>query len=68
MLMWQHDHGELPHCFNSYFKKVNTIHTHNTRAASLQKISENTLVNTDLHGKKMFHFIGPRVFNKIVVL
>ena len=34
MLMWQHDHGELPDCFNDYFIKVNSIHTHNTRAAS----------------------------------
>jgi hypothetical protein len=68
MLMWQHDHGELPDCFNSYFKKVSAIHTHNTRAASSKKLSENILVNTDLYGKKMFQFIGPRVFNKIVDL
>ena len=68
MLMWQHDHGELPNCFNNYFNKVNSIHTHNTRAASSKKLSENISVNTDLYGKKMLHFIGPRVYNKIVEL
>ena len=26
------------------------------------------LIDTDLYGKKMFQFIGPRVFNKIVDL
>ena len=68
MLMWQHDHGDLPACFNNYCKRVNVIHTHNTRAASSNKLSENILVSTDLHGKKMIQFIGPRVFNKIVGL
>ena len=68
MLMWQHDHGELPDCFNNYFKKVNSIHTHNTRAASSKKLSENILVNTDSYGKHMLKFIGPRIFNEIVTL
>ena len=31
-------------------------------------MSQNILVNTDLHGKKMFKFIGPRIFNNIVNL
>ena len=68
MLMWQHDHGELPDCFNDYFKKVNSTHTHNTRAASSKKLSENILVNTDSYGKHMLKFIGPRIFNEIVTL
>ena len=66
--MWQHDHGELPICFNSFFKRVNIIHEHNIRASSLNKFSENNIVNTDLHGKKMLQFIGPKIFNKIVDL
>ena len=56
VLMWQHDHGELPNCFNRFFKRVNEIHEHNTRAASSNKFSENSTVNTDLHGKKCFSF------------
>ena len=56
MLMWQYDHGDLPFCFNNYFKKTSAIHTHNTRAASSQKLSENVVVNTDSFGKKMLHF------------
>ena len=68
ILMWQYDHGELPNCFNSYFKKITSIHTHNTRASSSQKLSENVPARTDFYGKKSFHFIGPRVFNKIVEL
>ena len=66
MLMWQYDHGELPGCFNSYFKKVRAIHTHNTRASSSNHLSENILVNSDTYGKNLFQFIGPLVFNKIV--
>ena len=68
VLMWQYDQGELPTCFNSFFKRVNIIHEHNTRASSLNKFSENNIVNTDLHGKKMLQFIGPKIFNKIVDL
>ena len=68
ILMWQYDHGKLPNCFNSYFKKIKSIHTHNTRSSSSQKLSENVPVRTDFYGKKSLHFIGPRVFNKIVEL
>ena len=68
MLMWQYDHRELPNCFNSYFKKLSSIHTHNTRASASNHLSENLLVNSDTYGKKMLKFIGPRVFNEIVSL
>ena len=66
--MWEYDHGVLPLVFGNYFKRVGEIHDHNTRSKSQNKLSQNTLVNTDLHGKKMLRFIGPRVFNSIVKL
>jgi hypothetical protein len=66
--MWEYDHGVLPLVFGNYFKRVGEIHDHNTRSKSQNKLSQNTLVNTDLHGKKMLRFIGPRVFNSIVEL
>ena len=68
IFMWEYDHGLLPTCFNNYFKRVRETHEHNTRSNSHNKLSENILVKTDLHGKKMFRFIGPRVFNCIVEL
>ena len=68
LFMWQYDHGELPHCFNNYFKRVSSIHSHNTRAASSKKLSENILVNTTSYGKNMLKFIGPKIFNEIVTL
>ena len=68
LFMWQYDHGELPFCFNNYFKRVNSIHSHNTRAASSKKLSENILVNTTSYGKNMLKFIGPKIFNEIVTL
>ena len=68
MFMWQYDHGELPDCFKDYFKRVESTHSHNTRAASSKKLSENILVSTNSYGKNMLKFIGPRVFNEIVDL
>ena len=68
MFMWQYDHGELPACFNNYFKRIESIHTHNTRASSSKKLSENILVSTNTYGKNMLKFIGPKVFNEIVDL
>ena len=68
VMMWQHDHGELPTCFNNFFKRVTDIHEHSTRAASLGKFSETSIINTVLHGKQMLQFIGPKIFNKIVDL
>ena len=68
MLMWQYDHGELPACFNDYFKKVNSIHTYNTRSSSSTKLSVDFLASTDKYGKNMLQFIGPRFFNEIITL
>ena len=68
ILMWEFDHGNLPVIFNDYFQLAKNIHNHNTRFASKNKLSENILVNTDMHGKKMLRFLGPRIFNHILEL
>ncbi len=36
-LMYDQDHGNLPSCFDAYFRKVEDIHSHNTRMASSHK-------------------------------
>ena len=68
LLMWEQDHGDLPQCFLDYLKKTSDLHNYCTRSSTQNKMSQNILVNTDLHGKKMFKFIGPRIFNNIVNL
>ena len=68
LLMWEHDHGDLPQCFSIFFKKTSDVHKYCTRSSSKNSLSQNILVNTDIHGKKMLKFLGPRVFNKIVDL
>ena len=40
-LMYDHDHGNLPSCFSTYFRKVEDIHSHDTRMAASKKLSEN---------------------------
>ena len=68
LLMWEQDHGDLPQCFLGYLKKNSDVHDHCTRSTTQNKLSQNLLVNTDLHGKKKFKYIGPRIFNEIVSL
>ena len=64
-LMYDQDHGTLPKCFKQYFKKVNEIHSHGTRMASLNKLSENIKVNTITYGKRLFKFKGPKMLNDL---
>ena len=65
-LMYDQDHGTLPRCFDNYFKQVKEIHSHQTRMADSNKLSENVVkVNTVTYGKKMFKFKGPKVLNEI---
>ena len=64
-LMFDQDHGNLPSCFKTYFRKVEDIHSHNTRMASSHKLSENIKFNTKSHGKSMFKFKGPKILNEI---
>ena len=64
-LMYDQDHGTLPRCFDNYFKQVKEIHSHQTRMADSNKLSENVKVNTMTYGKKMFKFKGPKILNDI---
>ena len=64
-LMYDQDHGTLPKCFDNNFKQVKEIHSHQTRMADSNKLSENVKVNTITYGKSMFKFKGPRVLNGI---
>ena len=68
MLMWDFEKGALPNCFDNFFEKVNNVHGYNTRSSSKNKLSENTSVRTETHGKKLFRFIGPRLYNELVNL
>ena len=64
-LMYDQDHGNLPNCFNTYFRKVQDIYSHNTRMASSHKLSENVKFKTKTHGKSMFKFRGPKILNEL---
>ena len=64
-LIYGQDHGILPRCFNGYFTQVNEIHSHDTRIASSNKLSENVKINTITYGKSMFKFQGQNVLNDI---
>ena len=64
-LMWDHDKGVLPKCFDNYFTKVNKVHNYGTRLANANKLSVNVAVNTSTHGQTMMKYIGPRIFNEI---
>ena len=64
-LMYDQNHGNLPSCFNTYFRKVEDIHCHNTRMASSHKLSENVKFKTKTHGNSMFKFKGPKILNKL---
>ena len=61
-LMWDYDKNILPSSLNFYFKSLKNNH-HVTRQVTAAKLSENIIVNTDLYGKTMLKFIGPKVLN-----
>ena len=62
--MWEYDHEDLPFCFRDYFQETSGVHQYLIRSSTQNKMSQNLLVNIDLHGKKKLQFIGPRIFNK----
>ena len=64
-LMWDQDHQLLPMSLSKNFKPVSEIHGYNTRMASYGKLSQDTHIRTETHGKKMFTFTGPRILNKL---
>ena len=63
--MFDQDHGNLPSCFNTYFRKVEDVHNHRTRMASSHKLSENVKFKTKTHEKSMFKFKGPKILNEL---
>ena len=63
--MFDQDNGNHPNCLSTYFRKVEVIHSHNTRMASSHKLSENIKFKTKTHGKSMFKFKGPKILNEI---
>lgn len=67
-LMWDHDKGNLPNCFESYFTKVRKIHKYETRMACSNKLSVDMAINTSTHGQTMFKYYGPRIFNEMADL
>ena len=62
-VMWDHDHGALPSCFDGTFNKI--AHSYNTRANSAQKLSENVKIHTKTYGESMLKFLGPKVLNEL---
>ena len=66
--MWEYDHNDLPDIFDIYFERAKHTHNHETRFSCSNKLAVNKLVSTDLHGKKLLKFVGPRIFNKILDL
>ncbi len=63
-LMWDYEHGNLPKCFNTYFRAVSNSHNYRTRNASAGKLCTNLSTSTS-QGMKMFHYTGPKIFNHI---
>ena len=63
-LMWDQDHGNLPQCFEGYFKNVSSVHDHETRQAYYNKLAE-IPYRTVTHGKKLFKFKGPKILNQL---
>ena len=64
-LMWDQDHGNLPNCFDTYFKEVREVHQHDTRMRDANKLYGGLRYNTKTYGKKMFRIQGPKVLNEL---
>ncbi len=62
-LMWDYDHGNLPICFNKYFKKIYNVHKYGTRSSKAGKLSQNVTINTSMHGGKLFKYTGIKMLN-----
>lgn len=64
-LMWDQDHGNLPSCFDTYFKQVREVHQLGTRMIGKNKLYECLKYNTKTYGQKMFRIQGPKVLNRL---
>ena len=65
-LMWDFDHGILPHAFDDFFVPISAIHNYETRSAVAGKLAQPHIFNTKIHGNKMFKRQGVLIFNEIV--
>ena len=61
-LMWDYDHGSLPHSLNVFFTRRSTIHSINLRNASDNRIYTANRFNTN-YGKNSFSRIGGNLLN-----
>ena len=61
-LMWDQDHKLLPISLARYFKPICEIHGYNTRMASSGKLSVDTPIRTETHGKRMFQIYWTKNF------
>ena len=64
-LMYDYDKKTLPDSLSELFKTVKTIHTHDTRMASNNKLTESFLAHTKTHGDNLLKCSGPKMFNKM---
>ena len=56
-LMWDFDHGSLPHVFQSFFTKISDIHSYHTRSSAADDLAKKICAKT-IHGSKLFKTIG----------
>ena len=63
-LMWDYDHGLLPHSLCSLFSKRSSVHNINLRNASEDRLYTATRYNTS-YGTKSFSLIGSKMLNDL---
>ena len=63
-LMWDFDHGLLPHSLSSLFTRRSSLHNINLRNASEDRLYTATRYNTN-YGTKSFSLVGSKLFNQL---
>ena len=63
-LMWDYDHGLLPHTLCSLFSRRSSVHNVNLRNVSQGRLYTATRYNTN-YGLKSFSLIGSKLLNDI---
>ena len=56
-LMWDFDHGSLPHVFQGFFIKISDIHSYHTRSSASDDLAKKNCAKT-IHGSKLFKIIS----------
>ena len=64
-LMWDFDHGLLPHSLSSLFTRRSSLHNINLRNASEDRLYTATRYNTN-YGTKSFSLVGSKLFNQLI--